>query len=325
MIPRLTLRNPKTGETFEFRSGTELIWGEHTCDVVFEPSCTLEPLAAGSTSGYATITAHVSRMRQTEPEPDPRADGRPVYAFDIDGVLCDTEAALRASIEAELGVTLKRGGAYDTFGFLHDDPEVMAYLREHAMTHWNKRSVLDAGVPSGVDVLNALALEGRLGGWVSRRVRTERMHDATVSWLRRHEYPCFPHHQIMGSVSPSLPPIDADEAWFEDRRRRRREAFEARHDLTRPRPRGYPAFHLMNEEWVSKAAAARWMGATHLVEDSGREARMAAEDGLDVVVLRRDYNRELEVLVQAQLADLSDATPAWCRRVSFIDRLEDLL
>lgn len=250
---------------------------------------------------------------------------RPVYAFDIDGVICETREALRADIERELGVTLREGGDYSTFGYAHDDEAVMAYLHEHAMTHWNKRSVLDAGVPSGVDVLNALALEGRLGGWVSRRVRTERMHDATVSWLRRHEYPCFPHHKIMGSVSHSLPPIDADEAWFEDDKRRRRERFEARHDLTRPCPRGYPAFHLIDDEHASKAAAARWMGATHLIEDSPREARMAAEDGLDVVVLRRDYNRELEVLVQAQLADLSDATPAWCRRISFIDRLEDLL
>jgi len=213
-----------------------------------------------------------------------------VYAFDIDGVICETRQALKADIERELGVVLRDGGEYDTFGYAHDNDEVMIYLREHAMTHWRRPQVCGNGEANGQDVVNALAGQGQFAGYVTRRHPD--IEWPTYKWLVRRG---FPSHEILEIVHEGRPAVT----------------------LTHP-------LHHMVGDIESKADAARAMGATHLVEDSGREAKDAARDGIHVVVLRQPYNRSLERELEGYGA-APETAPQWAARISFIDSLGELL
>ncbi len=113
---------------------------------------------------------------------------RPVYAFDIDGVLADTRPVHGPALEAELGVTLTDGGDWNSFGFAHPDPAVMVRLREIALDRW--RGVAHQAHPSGADVLWQLHLEGRLRGYVTRREKA--MHLLTLDWRKQHGFPFGP-------------------------------------------------------------------------------------------------------------------------------------
>lgn len=220
---------------------------------------------------------------------------KPIYAFDIDGVLCSTKEVHKAEIEAELGVTLQDGGNYMTFGFSHDSEEVMSYLMLNAMDLWRRPTVFANGEASGQDVLWALHERGQFAGYVTRRHPD--LYDDTIQWLFESK---MPEHRI---VVPDFGHIASALAG---------------------------KLHHMDGDIESKAGPARDMGADTLVEDSAREALDAARDGLNVVVLRMPYNRLFEEIVGDVVADrvrfeeYPEVTPDVAARIRFIDSLEEL-
>lgn len=200
---------------------------------------------------------------------------KPVYAFDIDGVLCLTRYAHREALEREIGVTLRDGGDHESFGFWHPDSYVQARIKALALELW--REVVNCGKAAvqGEEVIARLRAENRLAGYVTRR--NSDLSAATESWLRRYEF------------------LSADE----------------------------PVLHARPGE--NKAWHVRLLGATHLVEDSPHEAWAAACEGVDVTLLRADYNAKFEQQWQQQRAELSGPEADIWGRIDFISSLEELL
>lgn len=196
------------------------------------------------------------------------------YAFDIDGVLCCTREAHREALEREIGVTLRGGGDYASFGFWHPDSYVQSRVLLLAGELW--REVLDCGKAEvrGQDVLAELRATGRLQGYVTRR--NVDMIASTDAWLRRYGF-------MAGGE------------------------------------------RVVHAQLGSKAALVRELGADCLVEDSPNEAWAAARDGVNVVVLRADYNAKFERQWQQQRAELTGPEAEVWARIDFISALEELL
>lgn len=217
---------------------------------------------------------------------------KPVYAFDIDGVLCSTKEVHRAALEAELGgVTLHDGGHYDAFGFHHDSDEILEELRRIAMDLWRRPTVFANGEASGQGVLRQLEGREQLAGYVTRRHPDLEWN--TRKWLIESDMPTKFRYDGDGHQYLSIHPL-----------------------------------HHMLGDVDSKAAPAREMGADTLVEDSPHEALLAARDGLNVVVLRVPYNKDFEQ--QCKLGRLTNATPSdpdylTYFRIRFISALQELL
>ena len=133
---------------------------------------------------------------------------KPVYAFDIDGVLCSTKEVHRAELERELGVSLGDGGHYDTFGFHHDDDAVMDRVAHVALDLWRRPTVFANGEASGRDTMQTLAVRGQFAGYVTRRHPD--LEVKTYEWLFRHGFPgiwnpeCL-HHMLGDTESKAGP------------------------------------------------------------------------------------------------------------------------
>lgn len=273
---------------------------------------------------------------------------KPVYAFDIDGVLCSTKEVHRAALEAELGgVTLHDGGHYDAFGFHHDSDEILEEVRRIALDLWRRPTVFANGEASGQAVVRELYKRAQLAGYVTRR-HPDLTFD-TGLWLRTNGFVDVCYYDL-----PKTHPgyregsIAAPRVGKGDKL-----TLLARHEKTCSKLEGMRAcllaitgmtivtqqhedglrsmiddlktqlvgieaallakpdlvpLHHMLGDAESKADVARAMGADTLVEDSPHEALLAARDGLRVVVVRQPYNKDFEQ--QCKLGRLTNVPPS---------------
>jgi hypothetical protein len=245
---------------------------------------------------------------------------KPMFAFDIDGVLCETRNQHKAEIERELGVILAETGGYDAWGFHHEDPAVMAFIKDKALDLWRRPTVFAGGDASGQDVLHELSGQGQFAGYVTRRHPDLESH--TREWLYRNNFPV----ETVPMDGKAEPEYDRE---AHDRIRDTRGIFAAKAafpEVYATRWYTTPRLRHMLGDVESKAATARELGATHLVEDSPKEAMLAAMDGMNVIVVRKIYNTDFEKRVQAaQQSDTDEPDTLAMRRVRFISNLEELL
>lgn len=219
------------------------------------------------------------------------------YAFDIDGVLADTRKAHQALLEQRLGVKLQDGSDYGHFGFWHDESDVRAKLKTIALDCWREVAGQAEVMPAALEAIG----RGGFLGYITRRDLS--LYDLTRAWLERHGFPVGTH--VLGFVDgfqwvagqPCRPEMKPPPCCKSD----------------------YVRYWL--EGWANGPKFEQCV----LVEDSPHEALRAAQNGLRVIVLRRDYNRDFEATIlerqeEAHMHGL--ASPA--HRISFVDSLGEL-
>gem|GEM_PF-5192256 len=112
-------------------------------------------------------------------------------ALDIDAVLCDLIGSCRHTAAEYLGVPeheLTFGGDYFT-PYHHDDPALVEKLRGAMWELWSREDTILRAlpVPGGRDLAAALAGEGRLASYITRRPpQVDRL---TARWLETHGFP----------------------------------------------------------------------------------------------------------------------------------------
>lgn len=109
--------------------------------------------------------------------------------LDIDGVICDSREAIRLELEYALNVTLADGGPYDTWGFTHEDPGVLDFIRKFGLQAWRAVTIRGEGkaIPGSAEVAQTLSKRGLLAGYVTRRSADLREH--TCEWLALNGFP----------------------------------------------------------------------------------------------------------------------------------------
>lgn len=129
----------------------------------------------------------------TSPATDPHDQFRrtaPV-ALDIDAILCDLIAACRFTCADYLGVPaheLLHGENY-FLPYEHPDPALTEKLRPVMVQMWSRpETILRAlPVPGGLDLATAIAAEGRLKSYITRR--PPEVDQLTARWLVEHGFP----------------------------------------------------------------------------------------------------------------------------------------